>query len=75
MAGIMILINGIAVFVNFGKTDASGVAIVSLVASIFAFGIFANFRNNPMSAPTYAVVVSTLSGVVGAVCLVIGLVA
>lgn len=73
MAGIMLLINIAAVWSNYGKTEASGYAVASLIASIWAFGIFSNFRRDPMSAPGYAVLLSTASGITGAVLLIIGL--
>lgn len=73
MAFLMVLINIIAVIANIGKTDASGFAVASLVASIWAWGIFANFRQDPMNAPGYAVALSTLSGIGGVVFLIIGL--
>ena len=75
MAGIMVVINIVAVFANYGKTEVSGFAVVCLIASIFAFGIFSNFRGDPTSAPSYAVLLSTLSGIGGVVFLVIGLAA
>ena len=61
MAGLMVLLNLISVISNYGKTDASGFAVFSLLASIWAFGIFANFRQDPMNAPGYAVMLSTAS--------------
>lgn len=75
MAGIMLLINIGAVAANYGKTDASGFAVVSLIASIWAFGIFANFRSDPMNAPSFAVLLSTASGIAGAILLIVGLAA
>lgn len=75
MAGLMLLINVIAVAVNYGKTEASGFAVASLIASIWAFGIFANFRSDPMNAPSYAVLLSTVSGIAGAVLIIVGLAA
>jgi len=73
MAGIMIIINIVAVLANYGKTEASGLAVACLIASIFAFGIFSNFRGDPTSAPSYAVLLSTLSGIGGVVFIIIGL--
>ncbi len=73
MAGLMVLINIASVFANYGKTSASGFAVVSLIASIWAYGIFANFRRDPMNAPSYAVLLSTASGVAGIICLIIGI--
>lgn len=73
MAFFMILVNVLATIVNYGKTDQSGFAVVSLIASIFAFGIFANYKNDPLNAPTYAVWLSTGSGVVGLILLISGL--
>jgi hypothetical protein len=73
MAGLMVLLNLVSVISNYGKTDASGFAVFSLLASIWAFGIFANFRQDPMNAPGYAVMLSTASGIAGVICLIIGL--
>jgi hypothetical protein len=73
MAVLMVLINVFAVMTNVGKTDASGFAVASLIASIWAWGIFSNFRQDPMNAPSYAVALSTLSGIGGAIFLIIGL--
>ena len=74
MPFLMVLINIIGVIFNYGKTAASGWAVASLIASIFAYGIFANFRRDPMSAPSYAVLLSTVSGVAGLVMIIIGIV-
>ena len=38
MGLLMILVNIGAVLVNYGKTDQSGFAVVSLIASIFSYG-------------------------------------
>jgi hypothetical protein len=73
MAVISVLINIVAVLSNYGKTQASGFAVVSLIASIWAYGIFANFRRDPMNAPSYAVLLSTVSGICGLALLVVGL--
>ena len=73
MAVISLLINIVAVLSNYGKTEASGFAVVSLIASIWAYGIFSNYRSDPMNAPNYAVLLSTASGISGLVCLIIGL--
>ena len=73
MAVLMILVNIVATVVNYGKTDQSGFAVASLIASIFAFGIFANYKNDPQNAPTYAVWLSTGSGVIGLILLISGL--
>lgn len=75
MAGLMLLVNIGAVAANYGRTDASGFAVSSLIVSIWTFGIFANFRSNPMNAPSYAVLLSTASGIAGFIMLVIGLAA
>ncbi len=72
MAGLMVLINIVAVVANYGKTSASGWAVASLVASIWAFGIFSNYRRDPMNAPNYAVFLSTLTGLTGIVLAIIG---
>jgi hypothetical protein len=75
MAGLMLLINIAAVWSNYGKTEASGYAVASLIASIWAFGIFSNYRRDPMNVPGYAVHLSTASGIAGVVLLIIGLTA
>ena len=69
----MVLINLIAVLLNHGKTSASGYAVASLVASIWALGIFSNFRRDPRNAPTYAVFLSMGSGIAGIIFIVVGL--
>jgi hypothetical protein len=73
MAILMILVNVLATIVNYGETDQSGFAVVSLIASIFAYGIFANFRSDPQNAPTYASILSMGSGLVGLILLISGL--
>jgi hypothetical protein len=73
MSILMILVNVVAVLATYGKTDQSGFAVVSLIVSIFAYGIFANYKSDPQSAPTYAVWLSTGSGLVGIVLLISGL--
>jgi uncharacterized membrane protein len=73
MGLLMIFINVIAVMVNYGKTDQSGFAVVSLIAAIFSYGIFINFKSDPLNAPNYAVWLSTGSGLVGIVLLITGL--
>lgn len=73
MGLLMILINIGGVLANYGKTDQSGFAVVSLIASIFSYGIFINFKSDPQSAPNYAVLLSTGSGLVGIVLLISGL--
>ena len=73
MGLLMILINIGAVLTNYGKTDQSGFAVVSLIASIFSYGIFTNFKSDPQSAPNYAVFLSSGSGLVGIVLLISGL--
>ena len=73
MAGIMVLINIVAVWSTYGKTEASGFAVTTLIVSISAFGIFSNYRRDPMNAPSYAVFLSTASGIAGLVLLIIGL--
>lgn len=75
MAGIMVIVNVLAVIANYGKTQASGYAVASLVASIWALGIFSNYRSEPQNAPTYAVLLSTGAGISGLVTLMIGLTA
>ena len=73
MAFLMILVNVLATIVNYGKTDQSGFAVGSLIASIFAYGIFANYPNDPQNAPTYTSLLSMGSGVVGLILLISGL--
>ena len=73
MAWLTVIINLVAVFLNVGKTDAAGFAVASLLASIWALGIFMNFRRDPQSAPSYAVLLSTVTGVAGVVLIIIGL--
>jgi hypothetical protein len=73
MGLLMILINIGAVLANYGKTDQSGFAVVSLIASIFSYGIFVNFKSDPQNAPNYAVLLSTGSGLAGVVLLISGL--
>ena len=72
MGLLMMLINVGAVLANYGKTDQSGFAVVSLIASIFSYGIFVNFKSDPQSAPNYAVWLSTGSGLAGVVLLISG---
>lgn len=74
MGLLVILINAVAVLVNYGKTEQSGFAVVSLLASIFSYGIFVNFKHDPQSAPNYAVWLSSGSGLAGIVLLISGLV-
>ena len=71
MATLMLLINVVSVIVNWGK-GAQVITIISGVASLWAVGIFSNFRQDPMNAPTYAVVLSTASGLAGLVLMIIG---
>ena len=73
MGWLMILVNIGAVLANYGKTDQSGFAVVSLIASIFSYGIFVNFKSDPQSAPNYAVWLSIGSGIAGVVLLISGL--
>ena len=73
MGLLMMLINVGAVLANYGKTDQSGFAVVSLIASVFSYGIFVNFKSDPQSAPNYAVWLSTGSGLAGVVLLISGL--
>ena len=75
MASIALIINIIAVFLNIGKTQASGFAVASLIGSIWSYGIFSNYRRNPLDAPSYAVFLSTLSGIFGIVFIVVGAIA
>lgn len=73
MAWLMVIINLMAVFLNVGKTDAAGFAVVSLIASIWALGIFMNFRRDPMNAPSYAVLLSSVTGIAGVVLIIFGI--
>ena len=73
VAFLMILVNVVATIVNYGKTEQSGLAVVSLIASIFAYGIFANYPRDPQNAPTYASWLSMGSGLVGLILLISGL--
>lgn len=73
MAWLMVIVNLLAVFLNVGRTDAAGFAVASLIASIWALGIFMNFRRDPQSAPSYAVLLSTVTGAAGVVLIIIGL--
>ncbi len=72
MAGLMVLMNIVAVIANYGKTSASGWAVASLVASVWALGIFSNYRHDPMNAPSYAVILSTAAGLSGLILAIIG---
>ncbi|MHB1130683.1 MAG: hypothetical protein ACYC06_11715 [Ilumatobacteraceae bacterium] len=72
MALLAILVNIVSVIANYGKTDLSGFAVGSLIASIFAYGIFANFRADPQNAPNYAVLLSTVSGIIGLILMIAG---
>lgn len=69
MAFISVLINGFAV----ATTSGHPVAIVSLVAAIWAWGIASNFRDDPMNIPNYASFLGILSLVVGPIMLIVGL--
>lgn len=69
MAFISVLINGFAV----ATTSGHPVAIVSLVAAIWAWGIASNFRDDPMNIPNYASLLGILSLVVGPIMLIVGL--
>lgn len=73
MAWLMVIVNLLAVFLNVGRTDAAGFAVASLIASIWALGIFMNFRRDSQSAPSYAVLLSTVTGAAGVVLIIIGL--
>ena len=70
---MVMLVNLIAVLVNYGKTDQSGFAVVSLSSSILASAIFLKYRDDPQNAPNYAVWLSTGSGLVGATLVISGL--
>ena len=71
MATLMMLINIVSVIANWGK-NAQVVAIISGVASLWAVGIFSNFRHDPQNAPTYAVILSMASGLAGIILMIIG---
>jgi hypothetical protein len=69
MAFLSVVINGIAV----ATTSGNPVAIGSLVAAIWAWGIASNYRADPMSIPNYASMLGVLSLIVGPIMLVVGL--
>ena len=73
MAILMVIINIVSVIANWDGDLQVG-AIVSLVASIWAWGIFANYRGDPLAAPNYAVGLSVLSGLAGLILAVMGFV-
>ena len=75
MAFLALIINIVAVFLNIGKTQVSGFAVASLISSIWAYGIFSNYRRDPLDAPSYAVFLSTLSGIFGIMFIVVGAIA
>ena len=70
MAFLSVLINAIAVAV----TSGNPIAIGSLVAAIWSWGIASNFRSDPMNTPSYAATLGILSLVVGPIALIVGLV-
>ena len=72
MPFLMVLINLISTISNYGKTQASGFAVASFIASIWAYGIHSNFRRDPQNIPDYAVILSITSGIAGIVLLIIG---
>lgn len=70
-----LLINIAAVWINYGKTQASGYAIASLIASIWAFGIITNYSGDSYDTPPpYAYILRFISGISGLALLIIGLV-
>ena len=71
MAILILLINVVSVIANWGK-GAQVIAIISGVASLWAVGIFSNFRHDPQAAPTYAVLLSVASGLTGIVLAIVG---
>ena len=71
---LVIILNVISVWVNYGKTSASGYAVAFLVVSIWTFGISSNFRHLPHLVPNWASWLSMAAGVGGIITLVIGLV-
>ena len=73
MAVLMVIINIVSVIANWSGDLQVG-AVVSLVAAIWAWGIFSNYKGDPLSAPNYAVGLSVLSGLAGFILAVIGFV-
>ncbi len=63
-----IVINIIAVIV----TSGNGIAIASMIGSIFAYGISSNFRSDPQNIPGYATLLFLVSGILGIVMLIVG---
>jgi hypothetical protein len=71
----MVVLNILGVILNVSKTQAAGFAVASLVASIFALGIHSNFKRDPENTPTYAILLSTATGIAGIVFIIIGIAA
>ncbi len=69
---ITLLLNIASVAVNRG-TGLMVPAIISLVASIWAFGIASNFRGDPMNIPSYSAFISIVSAAGGLILLLIGI--
>lgn len=69
MAFISVVINGIAV----ATTSGHPIAIGSLVAAIWAWGIASNFKHDPSSIPDYASLLGIASLIVGPIMLIVGL--
>jgi hypothetical protein len=64
------------VLVNVGAVWSTGghwLAIVALIGSIWGRGIAGNFRGDPYNMPNYAVSLTLVTGVIGAVMLIVGL--
>lgn len=70
---LFVLINIIGTWLNYGKTQASGYAVASLIASVWSYGIFSNYRRDPMNIPGFWVLVSIISAISGLVFIIIGL--
>ena len=72
MFGLVVLINIGSLALNWNG-GAKTAAIVSLAASIWAFGIAANFGRDRLSIPDYAATLSMISGLAGSVLGIIGI--
>jgi hypothetical protein len=72
LAFIGLILNSIAVFRLWGDDGgASTFAIISGIASLWSYGIIINFRDNPLSLPTFWAVVSFASTVSGLILLIV----
>lgn len=70
---IFLIVNIVSVVLNW-DTPRMVPAIISGIVNLFMFGIYRNFRDDTRDLPAYAVWFSTISGIVGVVLLILGIV-